>query len=572
MLDKCKEADISVKIEECRPSGSPVRVSFCGQLRENQEEAVQELLEHETGILHAATAFGKTVVACNLIAQRKISTLILIQSSALIDQWQAAFERFLDFDEELPSYTTKTGRIKTRKTWSGLLQGTHDSMNGLVDIAMVGSLCKKGTFHPRLKDYGMVILDECHHAASDTIVAVLQNVSARYVYGVTATPQRGDGLERINTMLLGDIRYRFTSKERAMQQEIAHLVYPRFTRAVLPRFHEGKLHPNEAYEILRNNPDRDEMIVQDVKECIVAGRTPVVLSKYVEHTRRLYDALSNQADRVFLLTGKNSKREHKRILEELKQVKVDETMILLATGKLVGEGFDFPRLDTLIMATPVAWKGIVEQYAGRLNRDYDGKKDVIIYDYVDHHIPMFESMYHKRLRAYKQIGYQLCADISADWQQKDNSIYDFETYLKVYKNDLLGAAKEIILSSPVISGGKISELIRLLKPRQKKGLQVHIVTWQPDCYGFGDSSYWMELHQQMRQAGFRLSLVEDYCEKYCIIDRELVWYGSMNFLGKEDVDDNLMRVVSAKIAAELLELTFGSDKTVPYQQILFPMR
>ena len=108
-------------------------------------------------------------------------------------------------------------------------------MTGIVDIAMAGSLCKKGEYHPLLERYGMIIVDECHHAASDTISSVLQEVKAKYVYGVTATPVRGDGLERINYMLLGPIRYRYTSKEKAKAQGVDHLVYPRFTRTVPPR-------------------------------------------------------------------------------------------------------------------------------------------------------------------------------------------------------------------------------------------------------------------------------------------------------------------------------------------------
>lgn len=185
------------------------------------------------------------------------------------------------------------------------------------------------------------------------------------------------------------------------------MVYPRFTRAVAPKFKTEKMHPNEAYEIIRNNEDRDKLILEDVKKCFGEGRTPVVLTKYIDHAKKLYNQLKNYADYVFLMTGTNSKKEHRRILQEMSLVKTTDSMILVATGKLIGEGFDFPRLDTLIMAAPVAWKGVVEQYAGRLNRDYDGKKSIIIYDYVDSHIPMFEKMYHKRLKAYKQIGYEI---------------------------------------------------------------------------------------------------------------------------------------------------------------------
>lgn len=388
---------------------------------------------------------------------------------------------------------------------------------------------------------------------------ILREVNAQYVYGVTATPFRGDGLEKINYMLLGPIRYRYTSKDRAKEQGIAHLVYPRFTRAVAPRFSQDKMHPNEAYEIIRNNEDRDELIIRDVKQCVEDGRTPVVLSKYVEHSQRLYERLINYADKVFLLSGRNSRKEHREILEQMNQVTTEESMILVATGKLIGEGFDYPRLDTLIMATPVAWKGVVEQYAGRLNRDYEGKKNVIIYDYVDSHIFMFDRMYHKRLKAYKQIGYDIFSGTGTQ-KQTVNAIFDIDNYADVYRNDLLTAGKEIIISSPVISGRKVYEMIHLLREKQEAGIKIIIVTWKPDGYGYGDSAYWLDLQKQMRKAGFEMNLVEDYCEHYCIIDRQVVWYGSMNFLGKEDAEDNLMRIADEKIVNELLEMTFGTEK------------
>lgn len=561
--DRCKNAGISYEIDDKRCEGQQIEVRFCGKLKESQKKAVQTLEKYDMGILHAATAFGKTVVACNMIARKQVNTLILLQSSALMEQWEKALGTFLEIHEKPPEYQTPTGRVKVRKSVIGRLQGAQDTTTGIIDIAMVGSLCKKGKYHDRLKQYGMVILDECHHAASDTIVDVLQEVCAKYVYGVTATPARGDGLEKINYMLLGPVRYKFTAKDRAREQGIAHLVIPRFTKAVAPRFGSEKMHPNEAYEILRNNEDRDEIIIRDVRKCVDGGRTPVVLSRYVDHSRKLYDRLQGCADKIFLLSGENSRKEHREMIAQMNEVRPDESMILIGTGKLVGEGFDYPRLDTLIMATPVSGKNVVEQYAGRLNRDYEGKKDVIIYDYVDSHIDMFEKMYYKRLKAYKQIGYDMYS-VAVNTESKEDelpgAIYDAETYYDRYQQDLRAARMEIILSSPVISGKKVDELIGLLQEKQLNGLKVIIVTWKPDMYGYGDSVYWMELQERMRNAGFEMNLVEDYCTHYCIIDRELVWYGSMNFLGKEDAEDNLMRVSDRGIASELLEMTFGNDK------------
>ena len=515
--------------------------------------------KYDNGILHAATAFGKTVVGSAIIAQKKINTLIILESSALIEQWKEALEKFLNINEGLPTYETKTGRVRKRKSLIGTLQGAHDSMTGIIDIAMAGSLCKKGKYHKMMNEYGLVLIDECHHSASETIANVLKEVKAKYVYGVTATPKRGDGLEKINYMLIGPIRYSYTTKEKAKEQGIQHLVYPRFTRTVPPRgVITDKMHPNEAYEIIHNNDVRDEQIIEDVKNCVAAGRTPVVLSRYKDHSEKFYERLKNYADHVFLMTGNNSKKEHRKILEQMHQVDKNESLILIATGSLVGEGFDFPRLDTLFMATPVSFRGVVEQYAGRLNRDYAGKENVIIYDYVDNHIPMFNNMYMKRLKAYKQIGYEF-GDGLQTVKQTVNAIYDGNNYSENYHKDLLDSNKNIIISSPVISGSKVYELINMLKEKQMSGVQVTIVTWTPDSYGFGDAAYWMQLHEDMRRAGFYIRTVEEYCDRFAVIDQEVVWYGNINLLAKDKVDDSIMRVRSKGIAGELLEITFRNN-------------
>lgn len=318
------------------------------------------------------------------------------------------------------------------------------------------------------------------------------------------------------------------------------------------------MHPNEAYAIIRDNEMRDDLIIEDVKECVSAGRTPVVLSRYKEHSEKLYERLKDYANHVFLMTGNNSKKEHRKILEWLYAIDEKETLILVATGSLIGEGFDYPRLDTLFMAMPVSFESIVTQYAGRLNRDYVGKENVIVYDYVDSHIPMFDNMYAKRLKAYKQIGYDVSGGLKSK-KQTTNAIFDSENYYEVYRKDLLQADKNIIISSPVISGAKVYELISLLRDKQLAGVEITIVTWEPDSYGFGDAAFWMQLHEEMRQAGFYIKTVEESCEHFAIMDQEIVWYGSMNLLAKNNADDSMMRVQSKKIAMELMGLTFGKE-------------
>ena len=559
LWENIKQADIDYEMEDERQQGRKINVDFKGELRPEQDKALKELIRYDNGILHAATAFGKTVVSSAIIAQKKINTLIILESSALIEQWKEALEKFLNINEGLPTYETKTGRVRKRKSLIGTLQGAHDSMTGIIDIAMAGSLCKKGKYHKMMNEYGLVLIDECHHSASETIANVLKEVKAKYVYGVTATPKRGDGLEKINYMLIGPIRYSYTAKEKAKEQGIQHLVYPRFTRTVPPRgVITDKMHPNEAYEIIHNNDVRDEQIIEDVKNCVAAGRTPVVLSRYKDHSEKFYERLKGYADHVFLMTGNNSKKEHRKILEQMHQVDKNESLILIATGSLVGEGFDFPRLDTLFMATPVSFRGVVEQYAGRLNRDYAGKENVIIYDYVDNHIPMFNNMYMKRLKAYKQIGYEF-GDGLQTVKQTVNAIYDGNNYSENYHKDLLDSNKNIIISSPVISGSKVYELINMLKEKQMSGVQVTIVTWTPDSYGFGDAAYWMQLHEDMRRAGFYIRTVEEYCDRFAVIDQEVVWYGNINLLAKDKVDDSIMRVRSKGIAGELMEITFRNN-------------
>ena len=467
ILKKFDNAGISYKIEDKRTKGQELNISFRGELRESQIPAVETMLENETGILHAAPAFGKTVVCCDMIARRGISTLILVDRADLMNQWIKRLEEFLDIDEELPEYQTKTGRTRKRKSLIGNLQGAHDTLTGIVDVAMIRSLKKKDGFHPKLKEYAQVYFDECHHAASDSAIEVLQEINAKYVYGVTATPKRGDGKEKINEFLLGPIRYRFTAKDRAEEQNINHLVYPRFTRTVKPHHLSKTPYGNDAYELIRNNDVRDEQIIRDVADCVQAGRTPVVLTKYVDHAKKLSERLKTYADRLILLTGANGTKARRAQVEELNKVDNSDSLILVGTGSLLGEGFDFPRLDTLFMATPVSGENVVEQYVGRLNRDYDGKENVIVYDYVDSHIPKFDKMYSARMKAYKKIGYELCVNMDGE-KQKANAIYDIENYAETYWKDLEEANSAVVVSSPRLNNQKVDRIIKILGKRRRE--------------------------------------------------------------------------------------------------------
>ena len=498
LIANIDKAGIEYTIDDKRQQGRNINVEFNGELRHEQNKALKELTKHDNGILHAATAFGKTVVCSAVIAEKKVNTLILLESSALIEQWKDALNKFLIIDEELPQYKTKTGRLRTRKSLIGTLQGAHDSMTGIIDIAMAGSLCKKGEYHKLLNHYGLVLIDECHHCASETIANVLKEVKARYVYGVTATPKRGDGLEKINYMLIGPIRYSYTAKEKAMEQGIQHLVYPRFTRTVPPRgVINGKMHPNEAYDIIHNNDIRDEQIIEDIKNCVSAGRTPVVLSRYKDHSEKLYERLKDYADHVFLMTGNNSKKEHKKILEQMRQVDKAESLILIATGSLVGEGFDFPRLDVLMLAAPVSFEGRLEQYVGRLNRDYVGKEAVYVYDYIDSHVRYFDKMYAKRLRTYRKTGFSIWTQ-ELQPKQIINAIFDSVNYTEKFEQDIVESEKMVVISSPDIRQDKIDRFLLLIKKRQEVGVKVTVITTDPEDITYGKSDVCYELIRTMQ--------------------------------------------------------------------------
>ena len=551
LIDRCVKAGIKYDIDDQRDTGRPLRIFFKGELRMQQELAAQQLLQYDHGILSAATAFGKTVVCSYLIAQRKVNTLILLESTDLIIQWEDELKHFLEIDEEPPEYLTKSGRVKKRGSVIGTLKGGKDTMTGIIDIAMIGSLYKKGTFHERINSYGMVIMDECHHAASATAQEILKKVNAKYVYGVSATPVRSDNLEKINYMLLGPIRHRFTAKERNEEQGIAHLVVPRYTRVLNTPDSEKDI--NGAYGLVSDSPGRNEQILEDIRSCVSKGRTPVILTRYKKHAKLIYDCVRDDADYVFILYGDHSAGENESIRKQLKEVPDDKSLILVATGQKIGEGFDYPRLDTLMLASPVSFAGRLEQYVGRLNRDYEGKKDVVVYDYIDSHVKVFNNMYLKRLRTYKKLGF--CVTGSADGKKQEaNAIYDSENYEAVFERDLIEAEKEIVIASPQMTQKKIDRLVALMKARQEAGVQITVITENPENALYGNAAFAYTLIRQLQCAGVKVEVVEEGAGRFAVIDRLLVWYGSVDFLGKEDARDCLIRVKDERAASELLEI------------------
>lgn len=569
LIQELENADIEYVINDCRNEGRRIKVNFVGKLYPEQKTAAEKMLENDNGVLHAATAFGKTAVGAFLVAKRKVNTLVLVHNKEIMKNWVEDFEKFLEIDEEPPEYTTPTGRIKKRKSAIGRLDAAHNSVTGLIDIVMISSLGRAGEIHELVKNYGLVIMDECHHAAAQTAQEVLQEINAKYVYGLTATPKRDDGQEQKIFMQFGPVRYRYTAKDRAKKQGIGHYVYPRFTRLVSTE--TGKITMADANKLIVNSDVRNRQIIDDVIQCLEQDRTPLVITKNREHASFLYNSLKDKTDHIFLLRGGRSAKERDALREQMKVVPKEETIVLVATGQYIGEGFNYPRLDTMMLTMPISWEGNVEQYSGRLHRDYETKKEVIIYDYVDTHIKVLENMYHKRLRTYKKIGYHICKDLISV-KQETNAIFDKESYKEIYEKDLQEASHEIVISSPGLNEAKVKRLISLTKQIQEKGVKIVVLTLKPEVYPENHIEAERKLVSELQNVGIWIELRETMHEHYAVLDGEIVWYGSMNLLSREKEEDNLMRVVSKEIALELLGMDFGRDDEIDQGRFSSPVR
>ena len=550
------DAGIPYDIVDKRQMGRQIDVSFNGELYPEQKVAAERLLSYDMGMLAAATAFGKTVIGANLIARRKVNTLVLVHTVEIMNNWVKDLNRFLTINEELPTYATPKGRIKQHDSVIGTFSSQKRMATGIIDIAMIGSLGKEDDINPMVRDYGMIIVDECHHAAAATFENILRSSAAKYVYGMSATVKRGDKQERKLLMQLGPVRYRYTAKERAIKQGIGHYVYPRFTRIVDFSPSDDR-HISELNRLIVGNELRNMQIVSDAVDCVKKGRTPVVMTKYREHAENLYGLFKGAADHVFLLQGGKSLKARVELREKMATVSRDESMIMVATGQYIGEGFNYPRLDTMLLAMPISFEGNVEQYAGRLNRDYEGKRDVVIFDYIDQHIPVLERMYHRRLRTYKKIGFEVCAEVM-DKQEVSNSIFNSTGYWEVFEKDVLSTAKNIIISSPYLSFRKVEWLVDQSEILQKRGVVIKVFSLSPEAYPEDGREHHGKLLERLTSAGICVKTQNHCHERYAVIDQSLVWYGSMNLLSRGREEDSLMRIVSPEIAAELLELGMNS--------------
>jgi hypothetical protein len=250
---------------------------------------------------------------------------------------------------------------------------------------------------------------------------------------------------------------------------------------------------------------------------------------------------------VIALTGGGTQKKSRKALEAAANIPAGEPFALVATGKYVGEGFDMPRLDTLFLAMPISWKGTVQQYAGRLHRLYEGKKEVQIYDYVDVHVAMLESMHQKRLRSYAAIGYK--AKGTPQPLDEVHAIYDSHTFYPIYSADVLAARNEILIVSPFLAKQRTLSSLAYLTAANVKAI---VVTKPPDDYADKDIPKISECIELLAQQGIVVKTKNRIHQKFAILDQRLIWYGSINLLSYGKSEESIMRIDNVNIAAELL--------------------
>lgn len=481
LINLLNDTKIQYRVQDETNAGRPIRVCFQGELRDEQAPAAHALLAHRTGVLSATTAFGKTVIAAYLIGQRKVNTLVLVHTQALLAQWESALEQFLQIDETLPELPSRRGRKKERSL-IGQLGAGKSALSDIVDIAIMQSVILKNEVKPFVKEYGMVIVDECHHISAFSFERILKEATARYVYGLTATPARKDGHHPIIFMQCGDVRYQVDAMEQAFKRPFGHYVLPRFTSFQYKGSDTDKPAITNVYAALCDSPPRNQMIIDDIQSAVDKGRIPLILTQRYAHAVVLHGWLQKSLRaEVFLLTGKATAREKRQELDWLKALPPDKPFAVVATGKYIGEGFDAPRLDTLFLAMPIAWKGTLAQYAGRLHRNYEGKQDVWIFDYVDVRTPVLERMYQKRLRGYAEIGYQ-AGILESAFAPTPGLLYDTLSFEPVFSADIQSAKKEVLIVSPFVRASRFRKTIPLLSFAQWNGARIVIITRSLENY------------------------------------------------------------------------------------------
>jgi superfamily II DNA or RNA helicase len=358
-------------------------------LTDIQQQAVAELAAHDIGIFVAPPGSGKTVVGAWMTAVRNCSTLVLVHRKPLLDQWVAQLSSFLGLSKK------EIGTIGSGK----------NKVTGILDVAMMQSLVRKDAVADLVANYGQVIVDECHHLPAFSFERVLAEAKAKYVVGLTATPYRRDGHQAIIHLQCGPTRFALNRKQQEGNDGFTRRLILRETGFSLPS-EASEPTIQEIYAKLTEDRQRNGLILNDIRQALADGRSPLLLTERKDHLEYLASELKGAVQHLIVLQGGMGVKQRRKVIEQLTSIPDEEERLILATGRYIGEGFDDARLDTLFLALPFSWKGMLVQYAGRLHRLHPGKVEVQVYDYVDSEVPMLAKMHAKRMKGFKTLGYE----------------------------------------------------------------------------------------------------------------------------------------------------------------------
>lgn len=444
------------------------------------------------------------------------------------------------------SYRRNGSEAGKKKHFSpfGTLDSKGNSLHGWVDVALMQSCLTDEGVKPFVRQYGMVIVDECHHVSAVNFEQILKSIPARYVYGLTATPIRKDGYQPIIFMQCGPIRYSAEAKSQLAKQTFKRWLIPRFT--AYRDLSDSSSTYAQIVQSLATDEARNALIVEDVCKTLAVGRSQIVLTTLTSHVEQLSQLLSTCCKNIITLVGSESMKDKRQKMERLAELSPKEPLVVVATGHYVGEGFDYPRLDTLFLVSPVSWKGIIAQYAGRLHREYHGKTDVRIYDYIDIHLPLCERMYQRRLKGYAAIGYQLLENEPSVTEQHPQSLFSGNNY-QASLVEHISQAKHSVLIAAMKSGlKKQSGLWRALKEAICRGVQVVVFVKHRN-----------EQVEWLQREGFAVYVSESLTLQLVVIDKKDIWYGSINFIGYATEEDFAVRFADKQLVAEMIDMLYG---------------
>lgn len=564
LVNLAREQGCTCSFNDKRNALKPVNAEFRGTLRERQKKAADVLLHYENGVLWAPPGFGKTVIGAYLISELKMRTIVIVPKTSLVDQWKTRLAQFLKIEDDRPPLLTKSGKSSKRKRpVIGQIGGGKNAPSGLVDVATFQSLTGKNDLgvpcaKTIVNDYELVICDECHYVGAPGPQLVLQSSNARRVYGLSATPKRSNGLEGTVFMQCGPIRHKVDPKEQAAEQRFRRILLPRFTRIRIASLEPGSSF-NQVVDSLCAHSARNGLIVDDAASAVRSGRTPLVITKRKEHAAELSKLLVKAGVDTFLLTGDGTAREKRERVERVRSV-ADSHFAIVATGSYIGEGFDLPQLDTLMLASPYSWEGVITQYSGRLHRESEGKDDVVVYDYVDTSVPMLERMYKKRLKTYAKLGYEVTEETEA--RGPGARIVAAMTWYSDLASEFACASREIVISAPYASPKTVELLTPAITDAITRGVKVRFMLRKPK----GEKSITLQARivEELVGRGCQVNICDMLLAGVAVFDGKSSWYGTLPLLASPKSDDCSLRIEGAEVAADLLAALENSLRsTVP---------